>query len=218
MDPVLLALTAFMILGSIVALEMKDLLSAVIAIGVVGLGLSILFLLLGAPDIAITQVVVEVIVVTVLIRATTHTGRTESRRASTGLPSVVVGAVLLLVVLGFTLMAFGSLPPFGDPGARASTWYLANARALTGATNVVTAVLLDFRAYDTLGEATVILASIVGVLAILRQPARHARRKPAPPPDPAPLIPPVARPEAGSAPTDQPTDTAEEELEEVLHG
>ena len=70
MDPVLFVLTVFLILGSIVALEMKDLLSAVIAIGVVGLGLSIIFLLLGAPDIAITQVVVEVIVVTVLILAT----------------------------------------------------------------------------------------------------------------------------------------------------
>ena len=137
MDPVLLALTAFMILGSIVALEMKDLLSAVIAIGVVGLGLSIVFLLLGAPDIAITQVVVEVIIVTVLIRASTRTGRHESERARAGLPSVIVGAVLLLVVLGFTLMAFGQLPSFGDPGPRASSWYLANAKALTGATNVV---------------------------------------------------------------------------------
>ena len=58
MDLVLIGFMGFLILGSIVALEMRHLLSAVIAVGVVGLGLSILFLLLGAPDIAITQVVV----------------------------------------------------------------------------------------------------------------------------------------------------------------
>ena len=69
MDMVLYGLAGFVVLGSIAALEMKSLLSAVIAMGVVGLGLSILFLLLAAPDIAITMVVVEVIVVTVLIRA-----------------------------------------------------------------------------------------------------------------------------------------------------
>ena len=77
MDTILVALLVFVILGSVVALELRDLLSAVIAAGVVGLGLSIMFLLLGAPDIAITQVVVEVIVVTVLIRATGRTGRDE---------------------------------------------------------------------------------------------------------------------------------------------
>ena len=44
----------------------------------------------------------------------------------------------------------------------------------TGAANVVTAVLLDYRAYDTLGEATVIFVSIVGAYAILR---RVGRRK-----------------------------------------
>ena len=209
MDPVLLALTVFMILGSIVALEMKDLLSAVIAIGVVGLGLSIVFLLLGAPDIAITQVVVEVIVVTVLIRATTRQGRTEDPKARAGLPSVIAGAVLLLAVLGFTLMAFGRLPAFGDPGPRASTWYLLHAKALTGATNAVTAILLDFRAYDTLGEATVILASVVGALAILR-PGRRRRHRD--------LSPPVATAPPASPPTTPNPPAPEREYEEVLHG
>ncbi|MBP1643064.1 MAG: hypothetical protein H6Q03_1733, partial [Acidobacteria bacterium] len=80
MDAILIGLAAFLLLGSVAALEMKNLLSAVITVGVVGMGLSILFLLLGAPDIAITQVVVEVIVVTVMIRATTRTADEESGR------------------------------------------------------------------------------------------------------------------------------------------
>jgi multisubunit Na+/H+ antiporter MnhB subunit len=48
----------------------------------------------------------------------------------------------------------------------------------TGAANIVTAVLLDYRAYDTLGEATVLFTSIVGALAILRKKARKKESEP----------------------------------------
>ena len=172
MDPVLFVLTVFLILGSLVALEMKDLLSAVIAIGVVGLGLSIVFLLLGAPDIAITQVVVEVIVVTVLILATKGS-RVETSGGRRNLVVLFLGMVALVFATVLVIGAFADLPAFGSERTVASTFYLLYGPELTGATNVVTAILLDFRAYDTLGEATVILAAIVGVLAVLRRPAKR---------------------------------------------
>ena len=167
MDAILIGLAVFLLLGSVAALEMKNLLSAVIAVGVVGMGLSILFLLLGAPDIAITQVVVEVIVVTVMIRATTRTADEESGRPRS-LPTVVAGVGAVLVLVGVAVAAFASLPAFGAARAVPSDWYLANAQRVTGAANVVTAIVLDFRGYDTLGEATVILVSIAGALAIAR--------------------------------------------------
>ena len=63
-------LLAIMILGSIVAIETRNLLSSVISVGIVGFTLSILFLMLGAPDLAITQVVVEILALVILIRAT----------------------------------------------------------------------------------------------------------------------------------------------------
>ena len=175
MELVLFLLMVFIVLGSIVALQMRDLLSAVIAVGVVGLGLSIVFLLLGAPDIAITQVVVEVIVVTVLIRVTGRAERTEPRGRSLDLPMLAIGTVALLGGLAFVLAAFAALPDFGSARVVPAVWYLRHAAELTGATNVVTAILLDFRAYDTLGEATVILAAIVGAVVVLRQPARNGR-------------------------------------------
>jgi multisubunit Na+/H+ antiporter MnhB subunit len=191
MDPVLFALLTFMILGSIVALETKDLLSAVIAAGVVGLALSIVFLLLGAPDIAITQVVVEVLIVTVLIRVSGSTGRTEPAGAPPGRPAIILGTLAIIAVAGFMIAGFLLLPEFGAPGARPSDFYLVAAPGRTGAANVVTAIILDFRAYDTLGEATVILASIVAALAVLRRPSRiRARRAGTPPAEmPAPVAP-----------------------------
>ncbi len=66
----LYVLLIFMIIGAIIAIEMKDLLSSVIAVGAVGLGLSIVLLILKAPDVAITQLVVEMLCLIILIRAT----------------------------------------------------------------------------------------------------------------------------------------------------
>lgn len=188
MDAILIGLAAFLVLGSVAALEMKHLLSAVITVGIVGMGLSILFLLLGAPDIAITQVVVEVIVVTVMIRATTRTAD-EEPGPPRSLATVVAGVGAVLVLVGVGVAAFAALPPFGAARPMPSDWYLAQAASATGGANVVTAILLDFRGYDTLGEATVILVAIAGALLIARHvtgdgEAADGRRprKPAEPP------------------------------------
>ena len=168
MEIVLVPLMAFVVLGSIVALELKDLLSAVIAAGVTGLGLSTLFLLLGAPDIAITQVVVEALVVTVLIRVTSAAGRSDPPRARRDAATFLAGSLLALGILAFLVYGFSGIPAFGAPHAVPSAFYLATSAARTGATNVVTAIVLDFRGYDTLGEATVILAAIAGALVLAR--------------------------------------------------
>jgi multisubunit Na+/H+ antiporter MnhB subunit len=167
MDALIIGLTLLVVLGAVVALQLRDLLAGVIGLGVVGLGVAIVFLLLGAPDIAITQVVVEVIVVAALIRVCS---RLAPQDAAT--PRLRAGAVagvgLALVSLGFVVWGLMELPAFGSRPPALAEWYLAHAAAATGAANAVTAVLLDFRAYDTLGEATVILTAVAGTLVVLR--------------------------------------------------
>ncbi|MCK6480488.1 MAG: DUF4040 domain-containing protein [Planctomycetes bacterium] len=167
MDPVLAGLAALVVLGSAAALAMRNLLSAVIAVGIAGMGLAILFLLLGAPDIAITQVVVEVIVVTVMIRAVARTGDEEEGRPRSP-AAILAGAGAALVIGGAALAAFAALPPLGAPRPTPSFWYLAESLPGAGAANAVTAIVLDFRGYDTLGEATVILAAVAGALVVAR--------------------------------------------------
>lgn len=179
MDPILwplLALLAFMIIGSLIAAETDDLLSAVVCIGAVGAGLAIVDLLLGAPDLAITQIVIEVICVAVLIRVVL-TRRDETHE--THKDTLAVGSVLLVlgVLLVAAAWAMTSLHPFGEPllasdAPGVSGEYLARGLAETGAANYVMAVLLDYRAYDTLGEATVIFVSIIGAYAVLRRKGR----------------------------------------------
>ena len=53
-----------------------------------------------------------------------------------------------------------------------SQFYPLNAMEGTGAMNVVSAIILDYRAYDTLGEATVLFTAVVGVLTVMRSPGK----------------------------------------------
>ena len=71
MTEILVALTLLMIIGALVAIETPNLLYSVISVGAVGFLLSIVFLFLSAPDLAITQIAVEVITLVLLLRATT---------------------------------------------------------------------------------------------------------------------------------------------------
>ncbi|MFC1806431.1 hydrogen gas-evolving membrane-bound hydrogenase subunit E [Planctomycetota bacterium] len=170
-------LISFMIVAAIVAVEARDLLSTVISVSAAGAGLSIVFLILGAPDLAITQIVVEVLCLVILIRAVvtrkdvTFEARPNGFAMACGL---IFGALLVVTCL----YAFGGLAPFGVPKlARAPELamarpYLEESFRRTGAANAVMGVLLDFRAYDTLGEATVIFTSIIGAYVLLRRVGR----------------------------------------------
>ena len=60
------------------------------------------------------------------------------------------------------------LPQFGEPLMNTAQYYLNNGAADTGAANLVTSIILDYRAYDTLGEIMVLFTAILGALTVLR--------------------------------------------------
>jgi multisubunit Na+/H+ antiporter MnhB subunit len=168
----LIVLLVFMILGALIAVELKSLLSSVIALGAIGFGLSIAFLFLRAPDLAIVQIAVEVILLIFLIRATISRD-VVSTSGHIKWYGWLISVVLIGCVLVIGILAFRNLGSFGTPIISAveeapSNEYLAQGLKESGSANIVTSVLLDYRAYDTLGEATVLFAAIIGALAILR--------------------------------------------------
>ena len=176
MDPVtmLYFLISFMIVAAIVAVEARDLLSTVISVSAAGAGLSIVFLLLGAPDLAITQVVVEVLCLVILIRAVVkRKDVTFEKRVNPF--AVACGLVFGALLVATCYYAFAELVPFGEPRMLTAEPYLLESFGRTGAANAVMGVLLDFRAYDTLGEATVIFTSIIGAYVLLRHVGRKAQ-------------------------------------------
>jgi len=170
----LYVLLVFMIIGAIIAIEMKDLLSAVIAVGAVGLGLSIVFLVLKAPDVAITQLVVEMLCLIILLRATL---KKDLPFSTTGrwLLNTLITAGFIVVFLFVAIRAFKDLPEFGYPIMRVANIYLKEGLVKTGASNIVSSVILDFRAYDTLGETTVLFTAVIGVMAIVRRIGRKKK-------------------------------------------
>ena len=82
----------------------------------------------------------------------------------------VIRLVAFLFVGAFLLLAATSMRPFGVPNdASMDDYFISNAQAEVAANNVVTAVVFDYRGFDTLGEATVLFAAVVGVLSLFRK-------------------------------------------------
>ena len=167
----------FIIIAAIIAVETDNLLSSVICVGAIGFGGSLMFLFLSAPDIAITQIVVEVLGLIILIRATISRDLTfiTGDREFFG---TVVSITIIFVIFLAGIKVFETLPEFGTPvfaeaAQAASQTYISQGLAKTGAANLVASIILDFRAYDTLGEATVLFTSIIGATVILRHKAKE---------------------------------------------
>lgn len=162
----------------------RDLLALTVLLSAYSGVLAMIFAMLGAPDVAFTEAVVGAGVSTGLLVALLR--RVDSRLGSVGAkvsPEQSGAERRRHVLAGLTALSLGALllygvhalPPFGDPSAVTheylSAAYSGRAQAETKTPNLVTAVLADYRSFDTLIETAVVLAGAVGCLLILR-PAR----------------------------------------------
>ncbi len=77
---------------------------------------------------------------------------------------------LSLLVLGAGLLSVTADLPYGEPHHPAmDEYFIRNAQRETGSNNVVTAIVFDYRGFDTLGEATVLFTAVLGVGMVLRK-------------------------------------------------
>lgn len=175
---VLLTLLAIV---TIAIARQRNLFGVVMLAGIYSFLMASILIVLDAVDVAMTEASVGAGVSTVFLLAALHlTQSLEQKPYHTPLvPTVVaigVGAALVWGTIG--------LSPFGSPDAvlhkHVAPKYLADSVKETGVPNVVTAVLADYRGYDTLGETTVIFTAGIGVMLLLRgrrrSPARMAAR------------------------------------------
>ena len=166
-----LPLLFVLVLTAASALIVKDLISAVLILGSYSFTLALVWALLGAVDVAFVEAVVGAGLATVFFLLTlfrTSAKDTELRRPP--VPRVAVIGIPLLALL--LLYGAGDLPAFGDPLSPASLHvsptYLDNSVAETRTPNVVTSVLMDYRALDTLVETIVIFTAGIACALILR--------------------------------------------------
>ncbi|PJB21182.1 MAG: hypothetical protein CO114_06705 [Euryarchaeota archaeon CG_4_9_14_3_um_filter_38_12] len=81
-----------------------------------------------------------------------------------------IGFLAFAVVFVFLFLSAMYMHPFGEPDEKGmDDYFIENAQNETGANNVVTSVVFDYRGYDTLGEATVLFTAVTGVGLALRR-------------------------------------------------
>ncbi|WP_184830071.1 Na+/H+ antiporter subunit A [Jiangella mangrovi] len=155
---------AIMIAAAVLAARSRRRLKAVVLAGGTGYGMAMLFILHGAPDLALTQVLVEtvtlVIFVLVLRRLPTYFSDrplTASRWWRLGL-GVAVGVIMA----GLALAASGArtAQPVSDGFAEPAVSY-------GGGHNIVNVTLVDIRAWDTMGEISVLVVAATGVASLI---------------------------------------------------
>ncbi|UUX94915.1 monovalent cation/H+ antiporter subunit A [Aquabacterium sp. J223] len=148
--------------GALVLLHHHRLVAVVLA-GAIGLVTAVTFEGLSAPDLALTQLSVEVVSTVLLLMALALLPATSPRESSAGRrwrDGLLAGAA----GLGVSLLAWWTLTRDHDSIA----WYfLEQSLPAGGGTNAVNVILVDFRGYDTFGEITVLGVAAIGVLALL---------------------------------------------------
>lgn len=170
---VLLTLLAIVTLAII---SQRSLFGVVILASIYSFLMASVMMALDAVDVAMTEASVGAGISTVLMLATLHLTKTIET-----LPfrRNIIPIALALVVGGLTVWGALSLPPFGVADSPIHTHvaprYLTQSLEETHVPNVVTAVLAGYRAYDTLGEVTVIFTAGIGVLLLLRGIRRRSR-------------------------------------------
>jgi multicomponent Na+:H+ antiporter subunit B len=163
----------FMLVAALIAVEIKDLLAAAIAVGAVGFAVAIMFVLLQAPDLAIVQVVVEILTVIIFVAVilrTTHVDETIGKKISSAqVLAIVMFVLFIMMIVVLSTRVLRELPPFGCPVMKVASDYIELGLPKSGGANIVADIILDFRALDTLGEVTVLFTSVIGVLVIMRR-------------------------------------------------
>ncbi|MFE1576008.1 hydrogen gas-evolving membrane-bound hydrogenase subunit E [Streptomyces fradiae] len=137
--------------------------AAVALLGTTGLLLTVWFLLSGAPDVALTLLLVEVLTAVVaafvLRGPASYPGR---GRGGGALGALAVAVAAGSAATGAALALTGHRAP-----SAAGEYFLRNAEAQTGGSNVVNTILVDYRGLDTLGESAVLVAAALGLALLL---------------------------------------------------
>lgn len=164
-------LSVLMAVAAVAVIRVRDLFALVMLLSVYSALLAMLMAVMGAPDVAFTEGVIGPSVSIVFFMTLMWwvdpmelTRHAPYRRLLAWVPALALGGLLLYGI--------NALPAFGDPSAPAtqhvSPDYIAGAIPEMATPNVVAAILADFRGFDTLIEAAVVLTAALGCLLILR--------------------------------------------------
>lgn len=162
---------ALILLATAAAVRARARLAAIALLGAVGYGVALIFVFFGAPDLAMTQFLIETLLVILFVLVFYHLPpfviySERAARTRDAIVATAFGGMMALLV-----MAIGG----GHDGPRVSDYFAERSLGEAHGRNVVNVILVDFRAIDTLGEITVLAAAAAGVYALLRLRGGRAR-------------------------------------------
>lgn len=138
--------------------------TSVIAVGAVGYLVSLFFVIFRAPDLALTQLVVETITTALFLMCFYFMPKlkAEMKRLPLNIAHLIIsiGVGLTLTLVGLSAMGHKLFPSI--------TVFFENAYELTGALNMVNALLVDFRAFDTMLEIVVLFTAGIGIYTLIK--------------------------------------------------
>jgi multicomponent Na+:H+ antiporter subunit A len=158
--------------GAVAVVLVRERLVLLLSSGLIGYGTAVWCLFAGAPDVAFTQFVVEtvyVIIIAAVLLSLARQGRPDSVREPwlrwrPALAAAAFATVLTLLWLAVLAQPFD---------AALSRWFGEHSVPAAHGRNVVNVLLVDFRAFDTLGETAVVMLSLLAVRPLLRRRARR---------------------------------------------
>jgi multicomponent Na+:H+ antiporter subunit A len=158
------ATAALIISAAIGAACAKSNTAAVLALGTVGYGIALIYVLFGAPDLAMTQFAVETLTVVIFVLVFYQLKGFGDLSS----PLVKVRDAVIATAAGAIIAVLVLFIGASDTTSRLAPYFTDNAATLGHGRNVVNVILVDFRGFDTLGEITVLVTVAIGVRALLR--------------------------------------------------
>jgi multicomponent Na+:H+ antiporter subunit A len=160
----LVAVVVLIIAAALSAVVSHSKVIALIAMGVIGFGITIIFIAFSGVDLAITMVMVEVLMVILAVAVLYHLPKyvkysETGARMRDGLVAVLVGSFMMVLVL-----QAGS-SQLEEP---ISEFFKQKSYSEAFGRNIVNVILVDFRALDTLGEITVIAIAALGIFSMIK--------------------------------------------------
>ena len=164
--------TLVMVVATLLVVRARRRLKAVVLLGIVGYGMVLLFELHGAPDLALTQVLSESITLVVFILVLRRLPTYFSNRP------LVTGRywrMVLAVGAGVVVAGTATVAAWSRVHAPVSTTFPQEAYEYGYGANIVNVTLVDIRAWDTMGEISVVVAAATGVASLIFLRRRHGR-------------------------------------------
>jgi multicomponent Na+:H+ antiporter subunit A len=162
-EPAELVLALVILALAVTTTRIRRGLTAILLVGGVGYSMAVLFVLRGAPDLALTQILVETVTLIAALLVLTRlpdTALYSSRKGNGYRLAIAVGAGALMTALALIIPGVRTVPPVSDDLAGPAVEF-------GGGTNIVNIILVDVRAWDTYGELTVLIAAATGVASLI---------------------------------------------------